>query len=64
MLTEIALATGATLIDNEYKIKLKDVTFENFGSAKKIIADMNQTPFQVFTREWLSPSNPAVPPTR
>ncbi len=41
MLTDIAVATGATLIDNEYGIKLKDVTLEHFGSAKKIVADMN-----------------------
>jgi chaperonin GroEL len=43
MLTDIAIATGATLIDNEYEIKLKDVTLEHFGSAKKIVTDMNQT---------------------
>ena len=43
MLTDIAVATGATLIDNQYEIKLKDVTLEHFGSAKKIVADMNQT---------------------
>jgi chaperonin GroEL len=42
MLTDIAVATGATLIDNEYEIKLKDVTLDHFGSAKKIVADMNQ----------------------
>jgi chaperonin GroEL len=43
MLTDIAIATGATLIDNEYEIKLKDVTLEHFGSAKTIVTDMNQT---------------------
>ena len=43
MLTDIAVATGATLVDNEYGIKLQDVTLEHFGSAKKIVVDMNQT---------------------
>ena len=43
MLFDIALSTGATLIDNEYGIKLSEVKLEHFGSAKKIVADMNVT---------------------
>ena len=43
MLTDIAIATGATVIDNEYQIKLEDVKLEHFGSAKKIVVDMNMT---------------------
>ena len=43
MLTDIAIATGATVIDNEYHIKLEDVKLEHFGSAKKIAVDMNMT---------------------
>jgi hypothetical protein len=37
ILTDIAVATRATLIDNEYEIKLKDVTLEHFGYAKKFV---------------------------
>ncbi len=43
ILKDIALATGATVIDNEYGIKLSDVKLEHFGSAKKISVDMNIT---------------------
>lgn len=43
MLQDIATATGATVIDNEYGIKLSEVTLEHFGSAKKIAVDMNIT---------------------
>jgi chaperonin GroEL len=43
MLTDIAIATGATIIDNEYTIKLDQVKLEHFGSAKKIAVDMNMT---------------------
>ncbi len=43
MLTDIAIATGATIIDNEYTIKLDQVKLEHFGSAKKIAVDMNTT---------------------
>lgn len=43
ILKDIALATGATLIDNEYGIKLSEVTLDHFGSAKKIAVDMNFT---------------------
>ena len=31
--------TGATLIDNEYGLKLENVEFKHFGSAKMIKAD-------------------------
>jgi hypothetical protein len=31
--------TGATLIDNEYGLKLQDVELKHFGSAKMIKAD-------------------------
>lgn len=43
MLNDVAISTGATLIDNEYGIKLSEVKLEHFGSAKKIVADMNTT---------------------
>lgn len=43
MLIDIAIATGATLIDNEYEIKVQDVKLEHFGSAKKIAVDMSTT---------------------
>jgi chaperonin GroEL len=43
MLTDIAIATGATLIDNEYELKLDQIKLEHFGSAKKIAVDMNIT---------------------
>ena len=42
-LLDIAVATGATLIDNEYGIKLSEVKLEHFGSAKKIAVDMGLT---------------------
>ncbi len=43
ILKDIALATGATLIDNEYQITMDKVKLEHFGSAKKIAVDMNMT---------------------
>lgn len=43
LLTDIAIATGATLVDNEFNLKLSDIKLEHFGSAKKIAVDMNQT---------------------
>ena len=43
VLKDIALSTGATVIDNEYDIKLSEVTLDHFGSAKKIVADMHTT---------------------
>jgi chaperonin GroEL len=43
LLTDIAIATGATIIDNEYNLKLADIRLEHFGSAKKIAVDMNMT---------------------
>lgn len=43
MLTDIAISTGATLIDDEYGIKLADIKLEHLGSAKKIVADMHAT---------------------
>jgi chaperonin GroEL len=43
LLSDIAIATGATIIDNEYNLKLADIRLEHFGSAKKIAVDMNMT---------------------
>lgn len=42
-LKDIAIQTGATIIDNEYGIKLEDVKIEHFGSAKNIVIDANTT---------------------
>ena len=36
ILKDIAAMTGATLIDNEHVLKLKDVEMKHFGSAKMI----------------------------
>ncbi len=33
ILKDIAVATGATLIDNQYGLKLSDVNLDHFGSA-------------------------------
>ena len=43
MLQDIATLTGATIIDNEYKLKLEEVTYQHFGSAKKIVIDLDRT---------------------
>ena len=43
MLKDVAAQTGATLIDNEYNIKLEEVALDHFGSAKKIVVDENNT---------------------
>lgn len=44
MLLDIAVATGATLIENsEYGIKLADIKLEHFGSAKKISVGINHS---------------------
>lgn len=40
MLKDIAILTGATVIDNEYNIKLDEVRLEHLGSAKKIAIDL------------------------
>ena len=39
-LYDIALSTGATVIDNEYGITLDKVKLEHFGSANKIAVDL------------------------
>ncbi len=39
ILKDIAIATGATIIDNEYEIKLDQIKLDHFGSAKKIVID-------------------------
>ncbi|CDW79081.1 chaperonin cpn60-mitochondrial-like [Stylonychia lemnae] len=38
-LRDIAIQTGATLVDDEYELKLEDVKIQHFGSAKKIVVD-------------------------
>jgi chaperonin GroEL len=43
MLKDIATLTGATIIDNEYGIKLEEVEYKHFGSAKKIVVDAEKT---------------------
>jgi hypothetical protein len=35
--------TGATLVDNEYVLKLQDVELKHFGTAKMINVDDNFT---------------------
>ncbi len=39
MLKDIAVQCGATVIDNEYGIKLSEVNLDHFGSAQKIVVD-------------------------
>ena len=42
-LKDIAAMTGATLVDNEYGLKLEDVELKHFGSAKIIKIDAEHT---------------------
>jgi len=42
-LKDIAVMTGATLIDNEFETKLEDINLSHFGSAKKISIDSSFT---------------------
>ena len=42
-LKDIAVMTGATLVDNEFGLKLEDVTMQHFGSAKMIKVDVDNT---------------------
>jgi len=42
-LQDIAAVTGATFISQEVGMKLEDVTIKDFGSAKKVIADKEET---------------------
>lgn len=39
ILKDIAVMTGATLVDNEFGLKIEDVKLEHFGSAKTIRVD-------------------------
>ena len=39
ILKDIAVMTGATLVDNEFSLKIEDVKLEHFGSAKTIRVD-------------------------
>ena len=39
ILKDIAVMTGATLVDNEFDLKIEDVKLEHFGSAKTIRVD-------------------------
>ena len=43
ILKDIAVMTGATLIDNQYGLKLEDVQLKHFGSAKIIKTDADFT---------------------
>jgi chaperonin GroEL len=43
VLKDIAVMTGATIVDNEYVLKLQDVEFKHFGTAKMINVDENFT---------------------
>ena len=43
VLRDIAVMTGATLVDNEYVLKLQDVDLKHFGTAKMINVDENFT---------------------
>ena len=45
--------TGATLVDNEFGLKIEDVKLEHFGSAKTIRVDQDFTHIigGSFTRE-------------
>ena len=43
MLKDIAVMTGATLVDNQYGLKIADVQLKHFGSAKVIKTDAEFT---------------------
>jgi chaperonin GroEL len=43
VLKDIAVMTGATIVDNEYVLKLEDVELKHFGTAKLINVDENFT---------------------
>jgi len=43
VLKDIAVMTGATVVDNEYVLKLEDVELKHFGTAKLINVDENFT---------------------
>lgn len=43
MLKDIAVMTGATLVDNEMDLKLEDIQISHFGSAKNIRVDHEYT---------------------
>lgn len=38
-LKDIAVSTGATIIDDDLGLRLEDVEYKHFGSAKKIVVD-------------------------
>lgn len=42
-LKDIAVMTGATLIDDEHNLRLADVELKHFGSAKKVQIDASFT---------------------
>ena len=42
-LQDIATMTGATLVDDEYVLKMKDLTLEHFGKARMIKVSENET---------------------
>ena len=42
-LKDIAVMTGATLIDDSFELKLEDVDLSHFGSAKTISVDPSFT---------------------
>ena len=42
-LKDIAVMTGATLVDDEFDLKLEDVELKHFGSAKLVQIDENFT---------------------
>ena len=54
-LKDIAVMTGATLVDEEFDLKLEDVEFHHFGSAQRaqIDADFTQIVGGNFTQERL-----------
>ena len=39
IMKDIAVLTGATIIDNEHELKFEDLKLNHFGGAKKIIID-------------------------
>lgn len=43
ILKDIAVMVGATLVDNEYGLKLNEVKLQHFGSAKIIKSDADFT---------------------
>lgn len=43
MIKDVSVLTGSTLVDNEFALKITDLEYKHFGSAKKIVIDAAET---------------------